>query len=101
MSFHLTSLMSKSTHFLYHLIGTERIQQFTVINVESVNVLIVGLSPGADVVLQKGGLNVFVFLMPFLFGRSVSLKIPFSSLPPCVTALFCTAQKEHISLTGA
>lgn len=41
----------KSTHFLYHFIGTERIQQFIVINVESVNVLIVGLALGTDVFL--------------------------------------------------
>lgn len=41
----------KSTHFLYHFIGTEGVQQFIVINVESVNVLIVGLALGTDVFL--------------------------------------------------
>lgn len=41
------------------------------------------------------------FLIQLLSGSSISLRIPFSFLPPCVTALFCTAKKEHISFTGA
>lgn len=93
--------MTKSAHFLHHFIGIERIQQFIILSVESVYVLIVELAVGTDVFLQKGGMNVFVFLMYFLFELSVSLKIPLSSIPPCVTALFCTVQEEHISFTRA
>lgn len=63
VSFHLTPLMPKSTHFLHHFIGTERIQQFIILSVDSVYVLIVELAVGTDVFLWKGGLNVFVFLM--------------------------------------
>lgn len=46
--------MSKSTHFLYHFIETERIWQFLAINVEAVNVLIVGLVLGTDAFFVEG-----------------------------------------------
>lgn len=42
--------MTKSAHFLY-LIGIERIQQFIILSVESVYVLIVELAVGTDVFL--------------------------------------------------
>lgn len=71
--------MSKSTHFLYYFIRTERIQKFLIINVELVNVLIVGPVLGTDVIFAEGWAErICLFNAVAVWTANISQKFPSS-----------------------